>query len=126
MIYLPFKRKVGPMLNARRLEAWLKMTILVFSTLRILTHWLHGATAERLTPDQKVGSSNLCGYFLWGLCLLRAVTVIAMFVKKGGRWAHQRTRANLEKAGSLCQATTLLEARMSPRGKVPGVNLAAR
>ena len=31
----------------------------LFSTCGVLTHWLHGATAARLTPDQKVGSWNL-------------------------------------------------------------------
>ena len=30
-----------------------------FSICGALTHWLYGATAARLTPDQKVGSSNL-------------------------------------------------------------------
>ena len=27
--------------------------------LRTIGHWLYGATVARLTPDQKVGSSNL-------------------------------------------------------------------
>ena len=27
--------------------------------MRVRFHWVYGATAARLTPDQKVGSSNL-------------------------------------------------------------------
>ena len=30
-----------------------------FSTCGVLTHWLYGATAAHMIPDQKVGSSNL-------------------------------------------------------------------
>ena len=35
------------------------MFLLLLSTWGPVTHWLYGATAARLTPDQKVGSSNL-------------------------------------------------------------------
>ena len=35
------------------------------------SHRGHGATAARLTPDQKVGSSNLSGLILrWPICLV--------------------------------------------------------
>ena len=35
----------------------------------------HGATAARLTPDQKVGSSNLSGLILLPLCSLYMPTL---------------------------------------------------
>ena len=40
---------------------WLALEMFdrLFSKCGVLTHWLYGATAARLTPDQKVGSSNL-------------------------------------------------------------------
>ena len=55
--------------------------------------WLYGATAARLTPDQKVGSSNLsaviCIFFQLGIWNKRRKTHVSSFAESRGQQAAE-------------------------------------
>ena len=96
---------------------------LIYETLR---HWLYGATAARLTPDQKVGSSNLSvvifSRWRWDVRHLLLTTLQGLGAACARSGTDRAERCRSRRGGESMEART---PRRRPRTRCPKSGRAA-